>query len=182
MALIVNSASIPSSGKVIYNSTSLKQVNFGSTKVWNNVARYTYWNYGAGNYTGAKESYASGAWGTPAIHSSKGLWVSGVPGFQLKFSTPIDITKYSTMYFDFYTTKGTTTTGNHMLQIGMMKQGSDQWAWNTQKNLPVPTNWSWARFTGTLDIGSLSGNHYPVIKVYNTTLTMDLILNYLYLN
>lgn len=34
MALIVNSTSIPSSGKVIYNSASLDKVNYKSTNVW----------------------------------------------------------------------------------------------------------------------------------------------------
>lgn len=35
MALTINGTSIPSSGKVVCNGTSLKQLNIGGTKVWN---------------------------------------------------------------------------------------------------------------------------------------------------
>lgn len=36
MALTINGTSIPSSGKVVCNGTSLKQLNIGGTKVWQN--------------------------------------------------------------------------------------------------------------------------------------------------
>ena len=35
MALVINGTSIPTSGKVVCNGTSLKQLNIGGTKVWN---------------------------------------------------------------------------------------------------------------------------------------------------
>lgn len=65
MALIVNSTNIPSSGKVIYNSTSLKQVNFGSTKVWNNGIDLI----AANKWT--KTSSQDGFWGS----STSQLWL-----------------------------------------------------------------------------------------------------------
>lgn len=65
MALIVNSTSIPSSGKVIYNSASLKQVNFGSTKVWNSGIDLI----AANNWT--KTSSQDGFWGS----STSQLWL-----------------------------------------------------------------------------------------------------------
>ena len=34
MALVINGTSIPTSGKVVCNGTSLKQLNIGGTKVW----------------------------------------------------------------------------------------------------------------------------------------------------
>ena len=65
MALTVNGTAIPSSGKVICNSTSLKQVNFGSTKVWNNGIDLI----AANKWT--KTSSQDGFWGS----STSQLWL-----------------------------------------------------------------------------------------------------------
>ena len=60
MALTVNGTVIPSSGKVICNSTSLKQVNFGSTKVWNSAVEKQYSIYNTASRSGWWSSFGNG--------------------------------------------------------------------------------------------------------------------------
>ena len=60
MALTVNGTAIPSSGKVIYNGTSLKQVNFGGTKVWNSAVEKQYSIYSTAGRSGWWSSFGNG--------------------------------------------------------------------------------------------------------------------------
>ena len=62
MALVINGTSIPTSGKVVCNGTSLKQLNIGGTKVWNSGIDLI----AANNWT--KTSSQDGFWGSP-LHS-----------------------------------------------------------------------------------------------------------------
>ena len=58
MALVINGTSIPTSGKVVCNGTSLKQLNIGGTKVWNSGIDLI----AANNWT--KTSSQDGFWGS----------------------------------------------------------------------------------------------------------------------
>lgn len=65
MALVINGTSIPTSGKVVCNGTSLKQLNIGGTKVWNSGIDLI----AANNWT--KTSSQDGFWGS----STSQLWL-----------------------------------------------------------------------------------------------------------
>lgn len=65
MALVINGTSIPSSGKVVCNGTSLKQLNIGGTKVWNSGIDLI----AANKWTQTSSQY--GSWGS----STSQLWL-----------------------------------------------------------------------------------------------------------
>ena len=65
MALVINGTSIPTSGKVVCNGTSLKHLHIGGTKVWNSGIDLI----AANNWT--KTSSQDGFWGS----STSQLWL-----------------------------------------------------------------------------------------------------------
>lgn len=146
MALIVNGTTIPSSGSVSFNSTSLKVVNFGNTQVWKREAPAgipTYWIDGSkqatgntswvGNLgTGGGGFSISGAW--VQSWNTKGLpcWYmnnSGISGFSWNPGA------YTLYYCVSYSTGGAnnwflTRTGLAIALIGSQYEGIQMWCPN----------------------------------------------------
>ena len=149
MALTVNGTASPSSGKVIYNGTSLKQVNFGGTKVWNSAVEKQYSIYSTAGRSGWWSSFGNGV-----LDSGLRYWT----GRGQIFSPYIDLTRYTKITINLFIQ--ISGSGSVELAFGFCREAApNDWIWYRTTGVKSGSNWTGPNISGTYDISGLTGRH-----------------------
>ena len=147
--LTVNGTAIPSSGKVIYNGTSLKQVNFGGTKVWNSAVEKQYSIYSTAGRSGWWSSFGNGV-----LDSGLRYWT----GRGQIFSPYIDLTRYTKITINLFIQ--ISGSGSVELAFGFCREAApNDWIWYRTTGVKSGSNWTGPNISGTYDISGLTGRH-----------------------
>ncbi|MBS6866579.1 MAG: hypothetical protein KH196_12940 [Oscillospiraceae bacterium] len=149
MALVINGTSIPTSGKVVCNGTSLKQLNIGGTKVWNSAVEKQYSIYNTASRSGWWSSFGNGV-----LDSGLRYWM----GRGQIFSPYIDLTQYTKITINLFIQ--ISGAGSVELAFGFCRESApNDWVWMQRTGVVSAGAWQGPNISGTYDISGLTGRH-----------------------